>query len=93
LDDPLDPPPTIDVEYMALDSTEVMQGQPPPPHSDEDPHPIQTISTNPPPTGTIRMQNLTTHDPPPYATPVAAEAPESATGPPPYIESNNSPSP
>jgi len=88
LDDPLDPPPTIDVEYLAAPgSMEVLHEHPPPPHSDQDPHPVPQISSASPPSRTLELGALSIHAPPPYATPVARRTDsESVTRPPPYID-------
>jgi len=85
IDDPSDPPPAIDVAYIAPPSGErTMQlDPPPPPHSVEDPHPIRT---SPPPVGPRHATNAA---PPPYLNPPTDSEPRnSVIRPPPYVESD-----
>ncbi len=71
MDDPLDPPPTIDVGYLTTpDSREVVQDQPPRNSSSSDAGQLDTLSVN---------------DPPPYAIPTDANEQSSVTHPPPYV--------
>jgi hypothetical protein len=67
MDDPLDPPPTIDVGYLTMpNSTEVVQDQPPPAPSPTTPS--QLSAHDPPPyaTPSTRNEQSTVVNPPPY---------------------------
>jgi hypothetical protein len=85
IDDPSDPPPAIDVAYLAAPNAEstLPLDPPPPPHSDEDPHPLRT---SPPP---VVARHAASAAPPPYLNPpIDSEPRNSVIRPPPYMESS-----
>ncbi|KZS92923.1 hypothetical protein SISNIDRAFT_454860 [Sistotremastrum niveocremeum HHB9708] len=86
MDDPMDPPPAINVDFISPQGTaEIAENELPPPHSNNDPHPVERLTR-------VRSAEGVTNPsspqlPPPYLIPLSDSTPvEVAAGPPPYLE-------